>query len=356
LLSELRSPSRDAEELAQILEDPAIGGFSVEVLLDQPAHLVREEIEGFFADRRLDDLLVLYVSCHGVKDAAGVLHFAASTTKLSRLASTGISADFVYEQIERCRARRVLLLLDCCYSGAYLAGHRVRSGQRAAIELREGRGRAVITSSTALEYSFEIDSGKITGAAAPSLFTTALVEGLRTGDADCDGDGLISVDDLYAYVYERVREASPHQTPEKKWGDIRGEFIIARNPHPPAAMSEPSPVQLATVENPHSRARKLISVIVPRPELPRHPIWRKTYLWLISLAAMITCIEVLAATLAPPPGRHYQPMGGLLGILGLLISAWIGWYAHRVPLSAAKDTEPQHAEQKRTNPPGRGPD
>jgi Caspase domain len=140
-LGELRSPSRDAEQLAQVLKNPTIGGFGVQVLLDQPGHLLREEIEGFFANRRPDDLLVLYVSCHGVKDASGRLYFAASTTKLNRLASTGISADFVYEQVDRCRARKILLLLDC-YSGAYLAGHRARAEQRLSGLSMGGDGRS----------------------------------------------------------------------------------------------------------------------------------------------------------------------------------------------------------------------
>ncbi|MGD0936076.1 MAG: helix-hairpin-helix domain-containing protein [Streptosporangiaceae bacterium] len=63
-------------------------------------------------------------------------------------------------------------------------------------------------------------------------------------------------------------------------------------------------------------------------------MWRKTYLWLISIAGAGTCIAVLAAALAPSPGNHYQPVGGVLGSLGLLFSIWIGWCAHRVPLGA----------------------
>jgi outer membrane protein assembly factor BamB len=240
-LAALRSPSRDAAELAAVLGDQAIGGFGVQVLLDRAGHVLREEIDGFLADRLPDDLLVLYLSCHGVKDTAGRLHFAASTTKLSRLASTGISASFVYEQVDQCQARRILLLLDCCYSGAYLKGQRPKAENRAGIRQFEGRGRAVITSCTALEYAFEMDTGHVTGtAAAPSVFTSALVEGLRTGQADRDGDGQVSVDDLYAYVFERVRETTPHQTPEKKWGEIRGDFIIARNPRPPAPGPDPA--------------------------------------------------------------------------------------------------------------------
>ena len=233
-LGDLRSPSRDAEEFAQVLADPKVGGFAVRSMVNEPGDMIREEIEGFFADRHPRDLLVLYLSCHGVKDAAGRLYFTATTTKLNRLAASGVSSDFIYEQADRCRAGKVLLLLDCCYSGAYLKGHRARAGERAGLTQLNGRGRAVITSSTALEYSFELNTDGVGSPAVPSVFTAVLVEGLRTGKADRDGDGLISVDDLYGYVYDRVREVTPYQTPEKKWGDVRGDFVIAKNPYAPA--------------------------------------------------------------------------------------------------------------------------
>jgi len=232
-----------------VLRDPAVGGFDASTLIDKPDYLLREEIEGFFADRHLDDLLIFYASCHGVKDPSGRLYFAASTTKISRLVSTGISAEFLFEQVDRCRARKILVLLDCCYSGSYAKGHLPRAGERVGIGLREGRGRAAISSSTEQEYSFEIGTGEVAGAATPSLFTAALVKGLGTGAADVDGDGLVSVDDLYAYVKEQVREATPYQTPEKKWGDIRGDFFIARNPNPPRARPEPLPAELLDALN-----------------------------------------------------------------------------------------------------------
>lgn len=247
--SRLRSPTQDVRELTEVLQDPAIGGYQVRALVNEPGHLVSEEIEGFFADRRLDDLLVLYFSCHGIRDPAGNLYFAASTTKANRLAATGISSAFVYDQVERCRSRRIILLLDCCYSGAYLKGHRPRAGDRVTLDPMLGRGWAVITSSTAIEYSYEIDTSDIAGTATPSVFTSALVEGLRTGDADLDEDGLVSVDDLYGYVLDRVRERTPFQTPEKK-GDIRGDLIIARNPHPIAPKPQPSGAASTTTSEP----------------------------------------------------------------------------------------------------------
>ena len=67
------------------------------------------------------------------------------------------------------------------------------------------------------------------GAAEPgSLFTRCLVEGLRSGDADTDRDGAISVDDLYDYVKQQVRDRSAHQSPRMS-GSVSGDIVIARS-------------------------------------------------------------------------------------------------------------------------------
>jgi hypothetical protein len=64
-LKRLRAPANDARELAAVLHDPAIGGFEVRTLLNEPAHEVNLAVEEFFADRLPDDLLLLHFSCHG---------------------------------------------------------------------------------------------------------------------------------------------------------------------------------------------------------------------------------------------------------------------------------------------------
>jgi molecular chaperone DnaJ len=65
-LRRLRAPAEDAAALARVLADPAIADFAVERVIDQPTHLITRAIQRFFADRSLDDLLLLHLSCHGV--------------------------------------------------------------------------------------------------------------------------------------------------------------------------------------------------------------------------------------------------------------------------------------------------
>ncbi|MEU0878827.1 caspase family protein [Lentzea sp. NPDC005914] len=239
-LSSLRAPAHDAAQLASVLSDARIGGFDVQTLINTSAAEVNEAVEDFFADREPDDLLVLHFSGHGVKDEAGELHFATSGTKLNRLAATAVSADFVARRMNRSRSRRIVLLLDCCYSGAFGRGMVARAG--GSLDLEEqfsGSGRAVITASSAVEYAFEGAQVADTSEGEPSVFTSALVEGLASGDADQDLDGFVGLDELYEYVYDRVRRVTPHQTPGKWMLDVRGDLRIARRAHPvsvPAAL------------------------------------------------------------------------------------------------------------------------
>src|SRR3954470_11116630 len=127
-LAQLRAPGRDAEELAAVLRDPAIGDFDVRVSMNGHHYEVRVALEDFFADRRPEDLLLLHFSCHGIKDEAGRLFFAATDTQRSRLNATAIAAEYVNDLLNSARSRRIVLLLDCCFSGAFTRGLSARGG------------------------------------------------------------------------------------------------------------------------------------------------------------------------------------------------------------------------------------
>ena len=136
-LRRLRAPASDARALAAVLCDPAIGNFEVRTLLNEPAHVVSLAVEEFFADRQPGDLL-LHFSGHGIKDQDGELYFAAPNTVLGRLGATAVAADFVSRRMNRSRSRRVVLLLDCCYAGAFERGLVARAGTEVGIEQQFG--------------------------------------------------------------------------------------------------------------------------------------------------------------------------------------------------------------------------
>ena len=87
----------------------------------------------------------------------------------------------------------------------------------------------VITASSATEYAFE-DGERVRSAPSPSFFTSALVEGLESGAADRDSDGQISTDELYFFIYDRVRERTSRQTPTRSNNAGQGQIFIANAP------------------------------------------------------------------------------------------------------------------------------
>ncbi|MFD8520011.1 caspase family protein [Streptomyces capillispiralis] len=240
-LSRLRSPARDAHALAEVLGDPRIGDFEVSTVVDGRHREVTRAIERFFLDRRRDDLLLLHLSCHGLKNDRGELHFAAADTDRRLLASTSVPAPFVRRQMNACRARSVVLLLDCCYSGAFLAGSKGDTTVHVHDELA-GHGRAVLTATNRTEYAWEGE--RITALdPEPSRFTGAVVRGLRSGEADGNRDGLIDVHELYDYVYEELHSAGAEQRPQM-WAELEHRVVVARSvlrPLPPVRRESGGP-------------------------------------------------------------------------------------------------------------------
>jgi hypothetical protein len=239
-LAQLRAPGHDGQALTRVLGDPQVGGFDVALLQDSDERTIRRRIAAFFAKRDRDDVLLLHFSCHGVKDMRGRLHLAARDTDLALLGATAIPASFIHDQLAMTQSRRVVLILDCCYSGAFARGSTVRGGSGdvpIADEFGAGAGRIVLTASSATEYAFE--GGELTQSAGqPSAFTGALVQGLETGAADLDADGEVSVDELYDYTYRAVRAVTPGQAPMKWSFGAEGNLVIARSRRP-AALPRP---------------------------------------------------------------------------------------------------------------------
>jgi hypothetical protein len=70
-LHNLLAPGADAEALDQVLGDAQIGGFSVQVVRNEPSHVIEAQIEDLFSESRPDDLLLLHFSGHGLKSESG---------------------------------------------------------------------------------------------------------------------------------------------------------------------------------------------------------------------------------------------------------------------------------------------
>jgi len=257
-LARLKTPDADVGVLAEVLRSPDIGGFDeVITLVNEPFATIYPEIAHFFAGKKRDDLLLLYFSGHGVLDDQGRLFLAVKNTRGSLLRGTAIPATFITEEMDGSNSRRQVLILDCCHSGAFARGTKgilgASVGTATAFE-GTGYGRVVLTATDATQYAWEGD--QVIGEAVQSLFTHYLIGGLKTGEADADADGRVTLDELYDYVYEQVVDKTPKQTPGKWSYRQQGEIVIARNPRPVVKLvALPSELQ-QSIEDPRSWVRE----------------------------------------------------------------------------------------------------
>jgi hypothetical protein len=180
-----------------------------------------------------DDMVIIYFAGHGATerdmmspDGDGLekylLPYDADPNDLYASALPMREIAYIFHRI---RSERLIFIADACYSGAS-GGRTVSiSGVRANISdaflerIAGGKGKVIITASSANEVSVEKDELR------HGVFTYYMVEGLR-GKADTDQDGLITVDEAYRYVSDKVtQETGQEQHPVKK-GAVEGQMVL----------------------------------------------------------------------------------------------------------------------------------
>jgi serine/threonine protein kinase len=219
-LQELHTPATDVRELAAVLRDRYAGGFDPVIeLIDASTQQVGREIARTLDRCRRDDLVLLYFSGHALLDDEGQLHLAMHDSEPDLLSTTSISAAFIAAEFDRSRSRRQVVILDCRSGSGFAHGaHDERPAPQppdvqslASAFQAEGHPRVIIAGRKEPET---LEQRSRPG----SAFTEALVSGLR-GAADSDGDGRISIDDLYEYVAA--------QQPAARAGNAVGSLLIA---------------------------------------------------------------------------------------------------------------------------------
>ncbi|QLE57552.1 SUMF1/EgtB/PvdO family nonheme iron enzyme [Nostoc sp. TCL26-01] len=214
-LNALPSASQDVEAFQQVLIHPDMGEFAptdVTVLINPSRQVMERAIYNLFTNRQKDDLVLFYFSGHGVKDENRHLYLSNRETTLENkrlIIPTAVSARYLHDRMNDSKSQRQVIILDCCFSGAFPDGFMPKSDSSVDIETQLGaKGRAILTSSTSLQYSFEQEGSEL------SIYTRYLVEGIEKGAADLDEDGWISVDELHNYASRKVIETSPAMTPQ----------------------------------------------------------------------------------------------------------------------------------------------
>ena len=212
-LNPLPQTLKDVEAMQRVLQNQELGDFDEVKTLANPDPLeMQEAIEMLFSERAKDDLALLFFSGHGIKDDTGRLYFATSLTRKNRkgelVKATAVPTNFIHDIMTNSRCRREIVILDCCFSGAFAEGMTAKDDEVVDIQRQlGGEGRAVLTASTSSQYSFEEQGAPL------SVYTRYLVEGIETGAADLDGDGVVSIEEWHDYASAKVRAVQPSMNP-----------------------------------------------------------------------------------------------------------------------------------------------
>ncbi|MEU2775943.1 caspase family protein [Streptomyces sp. NPDC007162] len=228
-LRPLEGPRADGMTLWAALTDPATGLFPAEevvVLHERSFGEILAETEEFFASAKPGDTLFFYYSGHGLQ-VFRELYLCGRDAVADRLASSAITSHALKKMMERSHASTIVVVLDCCYSGAFAKGVVPVDPQQLA-----GSGRYVITASSSTQTAADTDYK-----GHPSPFTATLVAALRGAADDADHDGYIDLDDLYRYVKQARLPGVPE--PGRKF-DGAGAVTIARR-YAPAAEEHGAP-------------------------------------------------------------------------------------------------------------------
>ena len=221
----LRCPENDVAGIQERLTSPRNGLFdpiNIAAIVNRPNHEILQTVERTIRKVTRNDLLLIYYSGHGQCDEAGRLHLAALNTRLETLGSTSVPIDQIKSYIDLAKTNRIILILDCCYSGAAGGGFMKGGVDEELQQISRGQGIYIVTASSAIQVAQERESDRY------SLLTKHLLDGLSEKEADVDGDGFISMDELYNYVDKNVRLEGAQQ-PIKFAVKVQGDLLIGRS-------------------------------------------------------------------------------------------------------------------------------
>jgi hypothetical protein len=223
--SVMLNASAEVGEMQRVLQHPELGGFDrVQLLLNPDLATLQREIEILFGSiYQSDDLILLYFSGYLTWDDRGNLNFALgdkafgdSSVREAELTSSQRSSDLSNLPIRWIRdcmglshSTRQVTILDCQMAeGGGDPG--LVTSDPSDISAQLGDRQRLVLSAIAPANS-SVDASKFQEAKIQERrsYTRYLIEGIETGEADRDGDGMIAIDELHEYAGERAQQASP---------------------------------------------------------------------------------------------------------------------------------------------------
>lgn len=178
------------------LEGGALPDRQIRILIDEEATRsnILEALNGIFSQAAENDVVLFYFSGHGLNGSFLPIDFDGYNNKL-------LHTD-VAEVFQKTKAKYKLCLADACHSGSILA---MRSGEVETTLSKYYKTLSKSIGGTALLMSSKSDETSLESSGLrQGVFSHFLIRGLK-GEADEDKNRIISIQELYDFVYKNVR-------------------------------------------------------------------------------------------------------------------------------------------------------
>lgn len=252
----LRYAAKDANDIADLFETrkEQYGNVFVERLTNQNATKANIlNVKETLMQSKVDDEIIIFLAGHGLLDQNLDYYLATWDINFGDPSKNGLAYSDLENLLNGIPARKKILIIDACHSGEIdkeemetLASSTIENqeikfrgfpvGEESAhyglsnvfelmkelfIDLRRGTGAIIISSSGGGEFAYESPRWN------NGVFTYAFAEGLKSGNADTNNDGIILVSEIREYVFDRVKLLTTNfQHPTSRRDNLEFDFRV----------------------------------------------------------------------------------------------------------------------------------
>jgi len=249
--------AKDASDIINTLrESNAYENVKFKLITNQQATSDNiKSVRSFVEQADVDDVVMIFIAGHGVLDDEYTYYFATNNMDFNNPANGGLSYEELESIIDGIKCRNKILMMDTCHSGELdaddveKAQKEVKSIGSVAFrsageivklkensfglentlelskalfgDLKKGTGATVISAAGGTEFAAEgLNS-------ANGLFTSCLIQGLKTRRADWNRDRSYTVSEIRNYVSKEViLQSNGKQVPTSREENIKNDFRV----------------------------------------------------------------------------------------------------------------------------------
>ncbi len=216
----LKYTDDDAYRVYAFLKSPEGGALKdeqIKILIDENAtkEKITQTMNEVYGKAGENDLIIMYYSGHGLKGSFLPIDFDGFNNKLHHEEVNAI--------LEKSKAKYKVCIADACHSGSLLA---MKSGTIQSVLSTYYTSLAKAESGTALIMSSKSDETSLESSGLrQGVFSHFLIRGMK-GEADTDENKIVTIDELFGFIDENVRNYTGFRQSPLIQGDYDGKMPV----------------------------------------------------------------------------------------------------------------------------------